>query len=82
MIEQTVKEIREYGVERVSSLVNKLSFSTRFIPKLRLLTPSRVESFCELLNLAAPDVRMSILGILAASIGLDLKFKIGEVRLN
>ncbi|MDJ0728340.1 MAG: hypothetical protein QNJ38_24875, partial [Prochloraceae cyanobacterium] len=42
MIEQTVKEIREYGVE----------------------------SFCKLLNLAAPDVRMGILGILAASIGL------------
>ncbi len=43
MIEQTVKEIREYGVE----------------------------AFCELLNLAAPDVRMGILGILAASIGLN-----------
>ncbi len=43
MIEQTVKEIREYGVE----------------------------AFCELLNLAASDVRMGILGILAASIGLD-----------
>ena len=46
MIEQTVKEIREYGVE----------------------------SFCELLNLAAPDVRMGILGILAASIGLNISF--------
>ena len=44
MIEQTVKEIREYGVE----------------------------SFCKLLNLAAEDVRMGILGILAAALGLSL----------
>ncbi|MDJ0727973.1 MAG: hypothetical protein QNJ38_22970 [Prochloraceae cyanobacterium] len=48
MIEQTVKEIREYGVE----------------------------SFCELLNLAASDVRMGILGILAASIGLNSIFSV------